>query len=71
MALTTLTATQRKGLGAILDWGFKNFHLLKEDNKVKMFLKIYDKIEPDKMELSLSLSDAVKAARQRALSRIT
>lgn len=65
-----LTEDEKRGLKAILNWGFKNFHLLREDNKVKLWLKIYDKIEPDKLEINGSLADAVKKARERASAEI-
>lgn len=65
-----LTADETRGIQKILVWGFSNFHKLKEDNKVRMWLKIYDKIEPDKLEVSGKLADEVAKARQRAQAEI-
>jgi hypothetical protein len=66
---TKLTARENAGLKAILNWGVDNFHKLKEDNKIKMWMKVYDKTAPDKVDVAVSLSEAVKAARLRAESR--
>ena len=70
MASNSVTPQQKKGFSEILSWGVINFHKLREDNKVKIFLKVYDKVEADKLELSMPLSEAVKAARLRAAGRL-
>lgn len=68
--MLTLSQEDIRGLKAILNWGPKNFHLLTEDNKVKLWLKVYDKVQPDKVDVQISLSEAVKQARTRALAHL-
>lgn len=63
----SLTPQDLRALKAMFDWGPKNFHLLREDNKVKLWMKVYDKICADKIDVNISLAEAVKQARQRAI----
>lgn len=70
MAIVKLDNHQLAGLNAILNWGPANFHKLTQDNKVKMWLKVYDKITPDKLDVSLSLADELKKARARAAGEL-
>lgn len=39
----------------IINWGYRRFNGLKEDNKVKMWLKVYDKKSPQKFPDSLKI----------------
>lgn len=44
-----LSSKQIKGKTKIMDWGFNNFHKLKEVNKVKMWLKMAESEFPHKI----------------------
>jgi hypothetical protein len=43
-----LNSKQLKALAKIMNWGLQNFHTLEEESKVKVWLKICDKFQPDK-----------------------
>lgn len=65
-----ISIDETRAIRLVLKWGFDKFHTLKEENKVRMWLKIYDKIEPDKLEVSGKLADDLKRARERAQAEI-
>lgn len=68
--LVKLTDQQLEGYKKILDWAPANFHKLTQDNKVKIWLKVYDKAMPEKLNVELSLAQAIKKARDRSLAEL-
>lgn len=62
-----LSDLENRGLKSILRWGFDNFHKLSQDNKVKIWIKVYDKVQPTQVDVNLKLSEAIKNARERAI----
>ena len=52
---STHTSWELKGKKQILEWANKNFHKLKEANKVKIWCKVYDKQVPLQIEGSIEL----------------
>lgn len=49
--MARLNSQQLKDRQKVLDWMGKSWNSLKQDNKLKVWMTVYNKMEPDKVQI--------------------